>query len=93
MAQRQIVWAEPSWRVSVLAVSPCRSLDSESWLLRFYGGERALLSRHGIPCRAFYRMDDGSELSFENAGERPGAIGMGGFARENSRRRLSKMIE
>ena len=36
-------------------------------------------------------VDDGSEWSFENA--RSGAIGVGGFARDNSRRRLSKIIE
>ena len=53
-------------------------------------GETALQSRQASPCSAFLRVDGGSEWNFEN--ERSGAIGVGGFARDNWRKRLSKII-
>ena len=48
-------------------------------------------AHHGSPCSAFLRVDGGSKWSFKN--ERSGAIGVGGFARDNLRRRLLKTIE
>ena len=57
--------------------SPCVGGESlrrrRSWdYWRFYGGETALQSRHGSPCSALLRVDDGSDWSFEN--KRSGAI-------------------
>ena len=48
----------------------------------------ALQNRQGSPFSAFTRVDGGSEWN-----ERSGAIGVGGFARNKWRRRLSKIIE
>ena len=44
-----------------------------------------------VPCSAFLLVDSGGEWSFENEGS--WAIGAGRFSRDNSRRRLSKIIE
>ena len=58
----------------------------DSWQLLFYGGETALQSSHAFEWVDSGSLDDGSEWSFEN--KRFGAIGVGGFARDNSRKRL-----
>ena len=64
----------------------------DSWRRRFYGAdETALQSSQGIPQPCMW-MVAVSGISKMNR-RRSRAIGVGGFARDNWRRRLSKIIE
>ena len=91
-APLRLVRAEPSWRVPASAVRPCGGATHGI----FGGGDSMAAARlcravRGVPAAPFLRVDGGSEWNFEK--ERSGAIGAGGFARDNWRRRLSKIIE
>ena len=74
---------------NVVMVSYCHSESSSAIQWRRDGSAEP--SRESLQRR--FTMDDGSEWSFENLNKRSGAIGVGGFARDNPRRRLSKIIK
>ena len=72
---------------NVVMVSYCHSESSSAIQWRRDGSAEP--SRESL--QRLFTVDDGSEWSFEN--KRSGAIGVGGYARDNSRKRLSKIIE
>ena len=79
------------------AVADSESANSATWALpvdtsgvtQWRRDCSAEPSRESLQC--LFTVEDGSEWSFEN--KRSGAIGVGGFARENSMRRISKTIK